>query len=217
LRKKFREFYNNDEIDFENLNNDVLIVFDTNILLNIYRYSSKTSNTFIKSINRVQNNIWIPYQVGMEFNLNRKKVMRDVKKAPSNFKDNFEGKTNDFMNWVKDDLGKYFLKSMDAKKIKEEILDDLTTQMNRMKDDIIGEKFEVLAKMVEPGEDRLMELIESLDNKVGDSFTQVEINEICDEGAHRFEKKIPPGYEDASRKKGFTYFNGLDSNRNMAI
>ncbi|WP_025782917.1 PIN-like domain-containing protein [Sporosarcina sp. D27] len=209
MRKKFREFYNNDSINFENLKEDVLIVFDTNTLLNIYRYSSATSDTFIKSIKKVENNIWIPYQVGMEFNLNRKKVMNDVKKAPVIFKEDFENKIDNLINGVKNDLGNYFLKSIDAKEIKNQFIIDLTSQLNDVKEKILQNNFVSLSNLVDTERDKLTELIDTLDDKVGDPSTQKEITKICEEGANRYAKEIPPGYMD--KKKGvFTYFNGLE-------
>ena len=44
-------------------------------------------------------------------------------------------------------------------------------------------------------EERLMELNEYLDDKVGDSFSQDEINEICEEGVQRYNKGIRQGME----------------------
>lgn len=209
MRKKFREFYNNDKIDFESLGKDVLIVFDTNTLLNIYRYSSETSSMFIKSINKVKKNVWIPYQVGLEFNLNRKNIMNNVKDAPDILLKSFESKFETLINQIKSNLDGYILKSTDAKKVKDKILNDFTNQINNIKSDLIKNGVNKLFDLVDTDTDRLMDLIESLDNKVGDSFTQEEIKKICEEGVNRYEKEIPPGYGD-KKKTDITCFNGLE-------
>lgn len=53
MRETFREFYSS-EVDLKKLTNDVIVVFDTNTLLNIYRYSSDTIGEFIKAIESVK-------------------------------------------------------------------------------------------------------------------------------------------------------------------
>lgn len=80
MNSPFREFFHNEVIDFKNLSQDTLIIFDTNTLLNIYRYSDETRNKLIDIMTSIQNNIWIPYQVSLEFNLQRRKVIADLKK-----------------------------------------------------------------------------------------------------------------------------------------
>jgi len=72
-------FFNKEEIDFNNLREDTLIIFDTNTLLNIFRYSEKAKDISIDAMNKIKNNIWIPYQVGLEFNLRRRGTLDEMR------------------------------------------------------------------------------------------------------------------------------------------
>ncbi|EGR0190178.1 hypothetical protein FPJ28_17965, partial [Vibrio cholerae] len=58
----------------------VLVCFDANILLNLYRYKAEVRDQVISLIKIVKNNdkfdIWLPYHAALEFNVNRKKVIK---------------------------------------------------------------------------------------------------------------------------------------------
>jgi hypothetical protein len=56
---------------------DGIFVFDTNVLLNLYRYSSKTSMALISAFKKLSQGIWIPNQVAYEFMKNRCEVIKE--------------------------------------------------------------------------------------------------------------------------------------------
>lgn len=43
-----------------------VIVFDTNVLLNLYRYNEETRNELLKLMKSYQNRLWMPYQVALD-------------------------------------------------------------------------------------------------------------------------------------------------------
>ena len=45
---------------------EMCFVFDTNVLLNLYRYPKDVSSEFINVLKHIQDRIWIPYNVGLE-------------------------------------------------------------------------------------------------------------------------------------------------------
>jgi hypothetical protein len=53
------------------------------------------------------------------------------------------------------------------------------------------------------------ELSEIFQNKISNPFTEEILTEIYSEGKERFEKKIPPGYEDEKNKKGDRKYGDL--------
>lgn len=79
MKSVFREFFHKEEFNFSDLDKSTLVIFDTNTLLNIYRYSNSTQEKFINSVRKIKENIWIPYHVGLEFNLNRKDAIYRLK------------------------------------------------------------------------------------------------------------------------------------------
>lgn len=46
---------------------DGIIVFDTNVLLNLYRYSEEARDELLELMKSFQKRLWMPYQVGLEF------------------------------------------------------------------------------------------------------------------------------------------------------
>lgn len=44
-----------------------VIVLDTNILLNLYRYSEATRDDILSAMEKLKDRLWMPYQVGLEY------------------------------------------------------------------------------------------------------------------------------------------------------
>lgn len=53
MKDKFFGFYPPDEKEIEKIWKNAIIAFDTNTLLNLYRYSKNTKNDFIKTITEI--------------------------------------------------------------------------------------------------------------------------------------------------------------------
>jgi len=83
MKNTFREYHQYTKEEIEQLWKDCLFVFDTNTLLNMYRYSRPTVDVYFKTLNdlKKQKRVWIPYQVGLEFYENRIKVISQYAKS----------------------------------------------------------------------------------------------------------------------------------------
>jgi len=55
---------------------EAIFVFDANMLLNVYRYSSKALDRYLDILNHLKHKIWIPYQVANEYQENREEVIK---------------------------------------------------------------------------------------------------------------------------------------------
>ena len=71
MRDLFREYYRPADEEFSRLWQEATFVFDTNVLLHLYRYTPSTRNDLLKVIEALQQRIWIPHQVGLEFSRKR--------------------------------------------------------------------------------------------------------------------------------------------------
>ncbi len=67
---------------FEN----ALIVVDTNVLLDLYRVSSATRREILEVLSKIQDRLWIPHQVALEYSRNRKNAVIDRNKQFSDVK-----------------------------------------------------------------------------------------------------------------------------------
>lgn len=75
MKNRFAEYYELPEERIKEIWENSLIVFDTNVLLNLYRYNEDARTEFINVIKFYKERLWIPYQVGLEFH-RRREVLR---------------------------------------------------------------------------------------------------------------------------------------------
>jgi hypothetical protein len=101
MKDVFPGYYRPTEEQFNSIWKDAIISFDTNILLNFYRYSEKSQKDWIELITSLPNQIWIPYQVGLEYQKNRlaaitqeqqkfDTIVLDIKKQRDEFSKNLD-------------------------------------------------------------------------------------------------------------------------------
>ena len=76
MKTLFAEYYRLSDECIKEIWEESSIVFDTNVLLNLYRYNEDTCREFIKVIKFYKERLWIPYQVGLEFHRRREDIIR---------------------------------------------------------------------------------------------------------------------------------------------
>src|SRR4030043_33013 len=81
MKKIFKEFYPLNDKELKDLWEKCIFIFDANVLLNLYRYSQRTSKQLRKILNndKIKNRIWIPYQFAKEYQTQRLKVINEQK------------------------------------------------------------------------------------------------------------------------------------------
>ncbi|MDD5427726.1 MAG: PIN domain-containing protein [Candidatus Omnitrophica bacterium] len=195
MKKIFKEYHQFTEHEFQKLWKDCLFVFDTNTLLNMYRYSRATVNAYFDVLNELKKKkqIWIPYQVGYEFYENRIDVISEYEKSYDDILSILDKAKSDIEAKYKDHP------FLDLCKIKEEMnkgLSGVETKIKQAKKDHPKwlEKDEVL--------DRLNQLF---DGNIGNEYDEKRLNEIRREGKERYEKKIPPGFKDDKKPEDKKY------------
>src|SRR5579871_1251538 len=67
MRTQFPGYFRPSEAEFKQMWHEGLFAFDTNILLNIYRYTEQTQSSLFGILDRLVDRIWIPHQVAKEF------------------------------------------------------------------------------------------------------------------------------------------------------
>lgn len=86
VRKDFKAYYNLEDKDLNELWEKAVFVFDTNVLLNQYRYEGETADFIFNIFEKLEGRIWIPYHVALEFHRNRLTVVREQLNRYSNVK-----------------------------------------------------------------------------------------------------------------------------------
>ncbi len=87
MKELFRGFYKLKDYELIELWDNAFITFDTNVLLNLYRYSVETRNALFKLLNNLSTKIFLTYQVGLEFHQNRFDVIIEQERL---YKSSFE-------------------------------------------------------------------------------------------------------------------------------
>ncbi|WP_322054735.1 PIN domain-containing protein [Paraburkholderia bannensis] len=81
MRKEFPGYFKLSDDEIETIWKNGLVVFDTNALLNLYRYTNTTREDLLSAIRTFGDRVRIPFQVADEFFRNRVTVISDQRKA----------------------------------------------------------------------------------------------------------------------------------------
>lgn len=196
MRNMFPQYDDVVESDFTDAWHDAIFVFDTNVLLDLYRYQENTKEELLSVLGQISERVWIPYQVALEFQRNRKKVMLDQDKRFIDVERVVMKAKEDLVS----DLGNLDLEKrhsvIDPKplldgfdRIVSEFVSSLRSlrkeQRNRSRPDSIKERLEKL-----------------FDGKVGSPpQSQEAIDRLYETAEVRYKAKLPPGYRDEVKGK----------------
>ena len=87
MKDAIREYLNLTEQEKQDLWKNAVFIFDTNIFLNLYRYTEDTRDSLLKAMEQLTDRIWMPKQVAQELMKDRTKVIFDTLKIFEELKD----------------------------------------------------------------------------------------------------------------------------------
>lgn len=170
-----------------------VIVFDTNVLLNLYRYNEETRNELLKLMKSYQNRLWMPYQVALEFLANCEAVKTWLHKGFKELAAQVDECKKSFFKFYDNNFSKH-------KHINREELEKLfDQQMLPIKDKL--SEWELNAPDFDKDDVVKNKILSMYDKRVGNDYNCEELLEIYAKGKIRYENKIPPGYKDDTRDK----------------
>jgi hypothetical protein len=195
MRKEFQSFRKFDENRSKQIWDDAVFVFDTNVLLNLYRYPSDVADELMSTISIFKDKIWMPHNVALEFYNNRLNVIADQRKKIEKLKqkiyDSFSAAEN-------------FINSSDLDKKHSHVRpDDIFEILSDARSKIDEKISQFSQKQIDVHEeDIICDKIESLyENNIGRSVkTQDDLDKLYDIAAARFEQSLPPGYKDTKKE-----------------
>lgn len=200
MKNSFLGYYRPTDSEFTILWDNCIFSFDANVLLNLYRYSTSTCDELLNILDKISDRLWLPFQVGQEYQENRLEVIQkqrnaygDIQKYIVQTQGNIESY---FGNYIKHP----FLK---VKSIVDKINSLFSGIIKELKDQEVGHP-DLIAY------DTLRDRITMLFNgKLGGAYTLERLKNIYEEGEKRYEKRIPPGFSDSERKKGENKYGDL--------
>ncbi|MGM0712597.1 PIN domain-containing protein [Brevibacillus parabrevis] len=205
MRRQFSYFFRPSNEDIQKMWEDCIFVFDTNVLLDLYRYTDGTRESLFSVFDYYSDRIWLPHQVGLEFHKNRisviieqreayKKISSELKELSHKVMADLEGKLQKYKQHPAIEMDKLLHKINGAWEASVQALAKQESEHPDLRnDDTVFKKLEEL-----------------FEGKIGPPFTKEELDKILKEAERRYSISFPPGYKDAKEKKGqITKFEDL--------
>lgn len=187
MKAKFIGFFRPNDEEVKALWRNAIFVFDTNILLNLYRYSNETKEEFYKILNEIRNRIWLPYQAASEYFNRRLKVIHEQENAYEEMLKNLKSVINEFKQPRKHPF------------LQEATFENLEKIINEVSLELENNKTIVTSQI---NNDSILEKLEDFfKENIGDEAPKEYLDSLIKEGINRFKNKIPPGYKDSEKKE----------------
>jgi hypothetical protein len=191
MRDLFRGYYKPTPEELAEIWKTCTFSFDANVLLHIYSYTPETRESFFEILKRLRERIWIPHQVAYEYQKNRLYVISDQLKAYEDIEiilnKNFSSLRSELF---KDYKRHPFLNT-------QQIVEELEKAIEEIKAKI---KFTQTNHPNYLEADDLREVLtDLLEGKVGNPYSEEELENIYQKAEKRFTYKKPPGYKDAKK------------------
>ena len=175
---------------------EAVFIFDTNVLLNLYRYEKSTRDLLFEILEQNSGRIWIPYHVALEFQRNRLKVIADQNKRFSDVRKVVDKVRNDMSN----SFDSFQLKTRHSSINPQKLTDGFNKLANdffRHLDDLQKSQQQV------NGVDPLKVRVEALfHHRVGNPPSDQHVLDCWSKEAEdRYSRKVPPGYLDSGKDK----------------
>ncbi|MGH3224238.1 MAG: PIN-like domain-containing protein [Streptosporangiaceae bacterium] len=185
------------EADYRHLLTDGLVVPDTNVFLNLYRYNEQTRSDLFKVMTGLGDRLWVPNQVILEFWRNRESVLRDPRdtdKTSAELTAQREEAIGIFRAWA-NRVGLPPLRSDQLISSLNAAFAEVITGVAELADDDASKFARDTSK-----DPVLAGLEPILDGHVGSRMDQADYELALQEAKKRGEKKQPPGYKDAGKQ-----------------
>lgn len=193
MKRQFAEYYELPEERLKEIWDNSLIVLDTNVLLNLYRYKEEARNEFINALKLYEGRLWIPYQVGLEFHRRRENIMRKNAEAYETLGNSISVQLVKAVDILSNEYARHpYIDMKDIRKKVERCATSIRKSLEAQ-----GEKHPDYFE-----KDDILDAVSNLfDGCVGNDFTEDELEALYKEGERRYANQVPPGYCDEKNKK----------------
>jgi hypothetical protein len=186
-----------------------LVVFDANVLLNLYRYPTTASEDILRLMEGLADKVWLPYHVALEYQRNRLPVIAEQKK-----------RFRQVRTTVEKGIGSLETELANLQLVKRHSTIDITDLLS----DLHAAQTSFLESLQEkeaaqrdvtdadPTRDRLDAIFA---NRVGKAPDQEFIKETEKDGKVRYDAKCPPGYCDQAKEGEMFTHEGLTYKREL--
>lgn len=185
MKSQFPEYYRVTRADLTKRFGELIFIFDASALLDIFRLDRTLTKEIFEVFERYSSQIAIPYHAAEEYNKRIHSVLQEQLRNIDNAQNAFDA----------------FAKMLEAKRNQPYISTNSAQKLKALKNSIqrdFQEQRQYLLEQLLHGEFQ-NKMIDVLDGKVMSSFTKEDLQQIQEEGARRYEQKIPPGWKDNTK------------------
>ena len=199
MRKLFPGYYEPTPDEIKRAWAEGIFSFDTNMLLNIYRYSDHSRKTFFRVLEMLRGRIMITHQAALEFHRNRRVAIENREGRIKELRDLIIDLDQRAKNGKKKHESRRAFYDVDIANIFDPVIESLReakTKASQIKNS-------VKVNPSKESDDIQDELFKHIKEHIGKPFPKME--SVYGRAIKRHSLKIPPGYEDSS-KKDFTEY-----------
>ncbi|MER7622741.1 PIN domain-containing protein [Streptomyces sp. NPDC126503] len=185
------------EDDWRSVLRDGLVVIDTNVLLNLYRYNQAARETFMQTLQSLGSCLWVPHQVMEEFWRNRESAIEDPQKqldaSEAALKKGLQKAVEDLRSWT----NRVSLERSNVEKLESTLSGAFDQVIAAMAEVVNGGEGEMSH---DTSQDKVVAALDVLlKGKVGPPLDQEDLVEQIAEGKRRIQAQVPPGYKDKAK------------------
>jgi predicted nucleic acid-binding protein len=187
MRTMFPDYYRPKAQEFALKFRECAFCFDTNVLLNLYRYTPESRESLLQALKKVKDRVWLPNRVAFEYQRRR----TDILLGQIGLVGKIEGAIDAAIKKIDELARSSHLFAVDA-------------LIAPYRQDLEGIKAKLQEKKEPPpdlmdGDPIFDALTELFDGKVGAPYTKEQEDEIFKKGKERYDAKVPPGFKDKSQ------------------
>lgn len=185
--------------DYKNGVRNYLISLDTNVLLQLYRFTPDARNELLDVLGRLESRLWIPHQVATEYFNRRVDAVKEhlalYTSVPKSLEEARAKAVQELHTFAK----RCSMSDAEKKDLISPIEAAFSATLARIK--TRGESFDLSLENVINEDPILVSLAKILDGKTGEAFEEEESKQLSEEAERRYKDKIPPGFKDASKSE----------------
>src|SRR5260221_4044173 len=194
VKDVFPSYYQPTPEEFSRLWNEGWFVVDANVLLNLYRYQADTRADFLRVLSAIAARLWIPHQVAMEYQRNRRNAIEEHLRRFANLNDiTFESFRTKVMDAVS--TGKRAL--LDP----VPFLEAVRPHFARFESHVAEIKSSQITSSADDSHDPIRNVLDHIfEGRIGRRYSSEDLDGAYSVGEARFERRTPPGYRDVKKK-----------------
>lgn len=185
MKNEFPGFYDLPDDEYKALLESAYVVFDTNVLLNVYRYSESASKEILDAFEGIKDRLFLPYRIVEEYHENLFTVFEEIQHNYQKLLKELENAISQLKH-----KGKHPV-------IQEVLIGEHSESIDKVYKDIE-------CKIADAGNlfknnDKKERIATIFEGKIGENYNLEKLYELKGKAEIRFANKIPLGYNDAKK------------------